>query len=175
VGLADGEDRGMASEARIVIRGESQEDGEAIRALLNSAFGGSAESSLVDRLRESKELVLGLAAEADGQIVGYIALSALKSPERALALAPVGGVPSHQRRGVGGKLIEEALKLARAEGWRMIFVLGEPEYYGRFGFTTQCAARFDCEYAGPYFHALQLTEDSAAADPVVYSAAFADL
>lgn len=165
----------MARQTSIVIRGERQEDKEAIRALLDSAFGGSAESRLVDQLRSGGELVLGLVAESDGQAAGYVALSALKSPERALSLAPVAVVPSHQRRGIGSLLIGEALRQARADGWRMIFVLGEPEYYGRFGFTTQGAMGFDCRYAGPYFQALQLTESPVAPAPVAYSAAFADL
>jgi putative acetyltransferase len=165
----------MARQASIIIRGEGQEDGEAVRALLNSAFGGSAESRLVDQLRSSGELVLGLVAESEGQVTGYVGLSALKSPERALSLAPVAVVPSHQRRGLGSLLIGEALRQTRADGWRMIFVLGEPEYYGRFGFTTQGAAGFDCRYAGPYFQALQLTDSPVVPAPVIYSAAFADL
>lgn len=173
--MADGEDRGMAREASIKIRTESHEDAEVVRALLDAAFGGSAESALVDKLRASGELVVGLVAEVGGDVTGYVALSVLKSPERALALAPVAVVPGHQRRGIGSTLIEEALRQARTDGWRMIFVLGEPEYYGRFGFTTQAAAGFDCEYAGPYFQALQLTESPSAPAPVVYSSAFADL
>lgn len=165
----------MAREAGISIRRESPEDAEAIRALLEASFGGSAESGLVDRLHASDELVLGLVAERDGQVTGYIGLSALQSPERALALAPVAVVPSRQRCGIGSALIAEALRRVRPDGWRMIFVLGEPEYYGRFGFTTDAAAGFDCAYAGPYFQALSLTESRPQPAPVVYSSAFAGL
>jgi putative acetyltransferase len=158
-----------------MIRSASCEDAEAIRRLLDAAFGGTAESGLVDKLRASGELVLALVAEHGGHVTGYIAFSALKSPEHALALAPFAVVPSRQRCGIGSRLIEEALRRLRADGWRMVFVLGEPEYYGRFGFTTQGAAGFDCEYAGPYFQALQLTESPVAPASVVYSSAFADL
>jgi len=165
----------MAREASMNIRTENHADAEVVRALLDAAFGGSAEGGLVARLHVSDELVLGLVAERDGQVTGYVALSALQSPERTLALAPVAVVPSRQRCGIGSALIEEALRRARTDGWRMIFVLGEPEYYGRFGFTTEAAAGFDCKYAGPYFQALQLTESPSAPAPVVYSAAFADL
>lgn len=157
------------------IRRESREDAAAIRALLDAAFGGTAESDLVDRLRAGGELLIGLVAEAGDDVAGYVALSALKSPQRALALAPVAVEPRYQRRGIGSALVEEALRQASTGGWRMVFVLGEPEYYGRFGFTTEAARHFDCVYAGPYFQALWLCDSPSAPAPVVYSQAFADL
>ena len=155
------------------IHHERAEDIDAIRRLLIEAFGGAAEAKLVDGLREYGDLALALIAEDAGDVVGYVAFSPLKSPQRALALAPVAVAPGRQRLGIGAALIEEALRQVRVGGWGIAFVVGEPEYYGRFGFTTAAAAGFDCLYAGQYFMTLQLSDDPVGAAPVIYSDRFA--
>jgi putative acetyltransferase len=48
------------------------------------------------------------------------------------------------------------LAIARATGEELVFVLGEPDYYARFGFSAATAAPFASPYAGPYFMALAL-------------------
>jgi putative acetyltransferase len=57
----------------------------------------------------------------------------------------------------------------------MVFVLGEPEYYARFGFGTGAARGFDSPYAGEYFMAIALTETPVQAVPVIYPRRFAEL
>ena len=155
------------------IRHERADDSEGVRQLLLQAFGGPTEAKLVDGLRDDGDLALALIAEEAGGVVGYVAFSPLRSPQRALALAPVAVAPDRQRRGIGAALIAEALRQVRAGGWGIAFVLGEPEYYERFGFTLGAAAGFDCLYAGPYFMALQLSDDPVGAAPVIYSERFA--
>ena len=152
------------------IRHERVDEIDAIRRLLIAAFGGPAEAKLVDGLREDGALALALVAE---DAVGYVAFSPLKSPSRALALAPLAVMPGRQREGIGAALIAEALRHVRAGGWGFVFVVGAPYYYGRFGFTPEAAAGFDCLYAGPYFMALQLSDDPVGAAPVIYSERFA--
>ena len=58
-------------------------------------------------------------------------------PFRALALAPVSVAPEHQRKAIGRSLIEEGLQQARKQEWDAVFALGDPAYYGRFGFRVQ--------------------------------------
>jgi len=157
------------------IRHERAEDFGAIRRLLIVAFGGPAEATLVEGLREDGDLALALVAKDANEVVGYVAFSPLESPERALALAPLAVAPKRQRRGIGAALIAEALRQTRAGGWGAMFVLGDPEYYGRFGFTPEVAAGFDSPYAGPHFMALQLSDVSVRAAPVVYSKRFSAL
>ena len=53
----------------------------------------------------------------------------------------------------------------------MIFVLGNPSYYKRFGFSVEAAASFPCRYAGPHFMALNLTETMTPA-ALIYAPAF---
>ena len=56
-------------------------------------------------------------------------------------LVPLGIIPSYQRRGLGASLIQAELETLEASGTRQVFVLGNPAYYGRFGFRTESAIR----------------------------------
>ncbi len=49
-------------------------------------------------------------------------------------LAPLAVAPARQRRGVGSALAREAIRLAEAAGEPLILVLGDVDYYARFGF-----------------------------------------
>ena len=120
---------------------------------------------------------MALLAELDGRLAGHILLSRMTAPVPALGLAPVSVHPDHQGRGLGAALIGDSLRRARAAGWRAVFLLGEPDYYGRFGFRADTAAPFASPYAGPYFLALELAPDALAgrSGPVEYARAFAAL
>jgi putative acetyltransferase len=37
-----------------------------------------------------------------------------------------------------------------------VVVVGDPVYYGRFGFKVETAALLECPYSGPYLQALEL-------------------
>ncbi len=157
------------------IREERSSDQPAIRALVTDAFGQAQEANLVDALRTTGDLKVSLVAEEDGKLCGHVALSRLTSPARALALAPVSVLTQEQGRGVGSRLIRDAIEQARQLGYEIVFVLGDPEYYSRFGFSPETAVPFPCPYAGPYFMALWLTDERRAPDTVVYASAFGDL
>ena len=83
--------------------------------------------------------------------------------------------PDRQGGGIGGALIREAIARANATGETLLFVLGDPAYYSRFGFSTATAAPFDCVYAGEYFMALELNTEKADPAEVIYADAFGDL
>lgn len=74
----------------------------------------------------------------------------------ALGLGPVSVKPERQRSGVGSRLISEGLARAQGDGWKAVFVLGDPDYYRRFGFNPALASRFHCRYSGPHLMALAL-------------------
>jgi putative acetyltransferase len=175
VGLADGENRRLPRGPIVNIRDEQAGDHAAIRRLLTETFGGESEAKLVDSLRADGDLAIALVADIEGEIAGYAAMSALRSPPRSLALAPVAVAPARQRQGVGSALIEETLRRARAAEGCMVFVVGDPEYYARFGFSADAARSFDSTYAGEHFMAIALTERPAPAEPVLYSRRFAEL
>lgn len=144
-------------------------------AVVAAAFGGDDEARLVARLHGDGDAAISLVADEQGAIVGHILLSRLVAPVRALALAPLAVAPGRQGSGVGSALVRVAIDRARQGGWQAIFVLGDVDYYGRFGFDGASAAGFSSPYAGPHFMALALAELPVGDGEIAYPRAFADL
>jgi len=82
--------------------------------------------------------------------------SRMSAPFRSLGLAPVAVLSDWRRKGIAARLIEGGIKRAQKDGWEGIFVLGEPGFYRRFGFSAAQAEKFESPYAGPYLMALAL-------------------
>lgn len=126
----------------INIRPEQNSDIPQIFNLIKSAFETTSYSNqkehlLVDALREAGALELSLVAELKGEIVGYIAFSEVTINHKKCSwfgLAPVSVHPDYQKRGVGSKLILEGLDRIKKSGAKGCVLLGEPEFYNRFGF-----------------------------------------
>lgn len=163
------------SRLNLIVRPEDRADYQSVQAVNKDAFDQPDEANLVDALRTNGDLVISLIAECDDLIVGHIAISRLSSPDQALALAPVSVLPRHQGRGIGSALIEQSITLARETGFVIIFALGNPEYYTRFGFSVETATPFASPYAGPHFMARWLNDTRVAHGPVIYPPAFDDL
>jgi putative acetyltransferase len=160
----------------VTIRDETGRDHEAIRTVHRLAFAGEAEVLLVDALRRLGDAVISMVAEQAGQVVGHVLLSRLEAPMRALALAPVGVLPEHQGRGIGSALIRAALERAQGEGWAAVFVVGEPAFYRRFGFSVEAAQDYVCPYAGEFFMIRALVPDPLpATGRIDYPPPFGDL
>ncbi|MBS7541954.1 GNAT family N-acetyltransferase [Ancylobacter oerskovii] len=140
----------------MIVRDERPDEAAAIHALLRDAFDGPDEADLVNRLRDAGDATFSLVAEEDGEIVGHVLLSPIAAAFPALALAPLAVGPDYRAHGIGGALVRAAIGRAEAMGWRAVFVLGDPGYYGRFGFSVATAAGFASPYAGPHFMALAL-------------------
>ena len=163
----------------LTVRPEAADDSEAIRAVHLAAFPTSAEADLVTRLHEDFDSEISLVAEQAGEIVGHVMLSRMSVSGdsrafRALGLGPVGVRPGMQGGGVGSELIRASLAVAGALGEEIVFVLGEPDYYTRFGFSAEAAAPFDSPYAGPYLMAqwLRPDVDPPASGSAAYASAF---
>ena len=156
----------------LTIRLAHPADHGAIRAVLTAAFGGPVEANLVECLRADRDAAIELVAEADGRVIGHILFSPIEAPFRALALAPLAVMPDRQRQGVGAALIASGHDRARREGWEAIFVLGDPAYYTRFGYSLEEATRFASPYSGPYFMALPLAPLPDAGGDLRYARAF---
>lgn len=164
---------------RPVIRPATPADRGAIRAVEEAAFGGNDEALLVEALAAAGDAVLELVAEAEGRIVGHILFSRLtvarpKGSFAAVALAPLAVAPRMQRQGVGAALVEAAHRRLRAAGERLSVVLGDPDYYRRFGYAHDAAAGFDSDYQGEALQALAFG-DAPAEGRLVYAPAFSGL
>ena len=164
------------------IRPAEPRDSAAVRAVHVAAFPTSLEADLVEALESGGDSAVSLVAEQTGAVVGHVLLSRMAVSGdgrvyRALGLAPVAVLPGFQGGGIGGALVAGALAVARASGEELVFVLGEPDYCRRFGFSSKAAAPFASPYAGPYFMALALRPEIAfpAAGAAAYARAFSDL
>lgn len=134
----------------VVVRPALAGDYAGVRAVELAAFGNSGEADLVEALRAAGDVVLELVAERRGTIVGHVLFSRLavvSSGENfaAVALAPLAVALEAQRSGIGGLLVAEAHRRL-APGEKLSVVLGEPSYYGRFGYLHARAAGFDSDY-----------------------------
>jgi len=128
----------------IKIRDEVSGDAETIAAVTTAAFSNAprtnhTEQHIVNALRRGGKLAVSLVAEADGVVIGHVAISPVSISDGAMewyGLGPISVVPHHQRRGIGSQLVGATLRRLRARGASGCVVLGEPEYYSRFGFQA---------------------------------------
>jgi putative acetyltransferase len=121
-----------------VIRREQPGEGAAVREVILQAMR-PREADAVDAIRAHGKAVLSLVAVLDSKVVGHVLFSPMTfdsvvPPLPALGLGPLAVVPEHQHKGLGSALVEEGLAECRRLGYGSIFLLGDPAYYGRFGF-----------------------------------------
>jgi putative acetyltransferase len=141
------------------LREEAAADHNAIRQIHLASFPGPGEADLVEKLRGDGDAVISLVA-ADGRaLTGHVMFSRMAAPFPALGLAPVAVLPDWRRRGIAAELIQAGIRRATQQGCAGVFVLGDINYYGRFGFKPGHADGFDSAYAGPHFMALPLKGD----------------
>lgn len=166
-------------EDKCVIRVEEPRDAPEIRNLLEACFPGFGEADLVDQLRHDGKIVLSLVAEDEGVVIGAVCFSRLNVETHegsvpAVALAPLAVYTEYQSHGVATRLVRESHVYLPYMGETLSVVLGEPGYYGRFGYSHRRAAHFASEYQSPYLMAI-----SFGAAPwegrLVYPSAFARL
>ena len=150
-----------------------------------AAFGQPDEARLVDRLRQECRPAVSRVALRGEQIVGHVFVSPVTIEGDGPAapacggLAPLAVLPAEQGRGVGSALVRAALAGAREIGWPAVFLLGDPAYYGRFGFGLAAPDGFHYESAAfdAHFQWIALAPGALAGSAgfVRYAPAFAGL
>ena len=132
--------------------------------LVGAAFHRQDEAVLVAHLRDSDDIVLEFVAEMGDTTAGHVAASPMTVAGNTtdyLGVAPLSVKPEWQSHGIGTGLMQFLIEAARDAGYKALFLLGEPEYYGRFGFTrSHLANEYD---ATDHFMHLEL-ESGALAD-----------
>jgi putative acetyltransferase len=124
-------------------------------------------------LRAANTLTVSLVAEVDARVVGHIAFSPVTisdGSEDWYGLGPVSVFPDFQKQGIGKSLIHEGLSLLKASGARGCVLVGDPEYYERFGFRNIPNLIFD-GVPQEYFLALPF-DDNRAQGAVVFHQGF---
>ncbi len=128
----------------MIIRNETVSDIAAISEVTIAAFRTLAISShteqfIIKALRKGNALALSLVAEDDRQVVGHIAFSPVTISDGTpdwYGVGPVSVLPELHRQGIGKALIREGLSLLKARGGRGCALVGDPNYYKRFGFRN---------------------------------------
>ena len=111
-----------------------------IEAFLDAPHTDHTEQYIVRELRNAEVLTISLVAEFQGSIVGHVAISPVTISSGAknwFGLGPISVLPKNQRAGVGSALMQEALKRLEELGASGCVLLGDPDYYNRFGFKQK--------------------------------------
>lgn len=160
---------------RLVIRPEGPGDAAAIDEIVGAAFrlaarsapptrpgGPPGEVDLVGWLREDAGWLpeLALVAEVEGELVGHVVgTRAWVGETPAVGLGPLSVVPERQRHGIGAALVRAVLARAEEAGESLVGLVGEPDYYVRFGFVPgrELAVTSTEPAYGDYFQVKTLT------------------
>lgn len=162
----------------MIIRQEQPSDYTETEKVVETAFAAAEHSDqnehhLVARIRQSDSFIPELtlvAIEKDScKIVGHILLSKITigsddQVAESLALAPVSVLPDYQSKGIGKRLIVEAMNTAKELGYYSVVVLGHPAYYPKFGFkkASQWGITAPFEVADEVFMAIELQDNALA-------------
>ena len=163
---------------RVAIRPETPADIAAIEALTRAAFlhaphTSHTEQFIVNALRQAGRLSVSLVAHTEASVIAHVAASAVSLSDGSPAwygLGPLSVAPEHQGQGVGSLLMRAALRTLRERAAAGCVVLGEPGFYGRFGFKADPQLILP-GVAGEYFQALHMGS-SRPGGTVSYDAAF---
>jgi putative acetyltransferase len=141
------------------LRKALEADNRAISDVIIAAFGddeGEVISHLVSDLLvdPSAQPSLSLVATADNSVVGHILFTSacIRYLDRKISsslLAPLAVHPEYQGQGIGGQLIKEGLRQLREGDTQLVFVLGHPDYYPRYGFSPAGVKGLDAPYPIP--------------------------
>lgn len=133
--------------AKVAIRESRPADALPVERLYAAAFPQEDLLPLLRALSQLGGTALALVATDDEAILGHAIATRCgidgQDGEAAL-LGPVAVLPAAQRRGIGSALIRAALARLAEQGTRLVLVLGDPDYYRRFGFAPDDAVQPPC-------------------------------
>jgi putative acetyltransferase len=147
----------MNQKAHVYIDTEHPDDSAEIKVVVEAAFSSSpwghyGEADLIERLRDACPGVLSLVAKHEDRVVGHVLFSPVVIEGGGslcgMGLGPVAVSPAFQRRGIGTLLITRGIETLNERGCSFVCVLGEPDFYGRFGFRSAQQFGIDSEFGG---------------------------
>jgi len=162
------------------IRLEEEKDHIKVENIVRDAFWnvyrpGAYEDYIVHNLRKDSSFIKDLAyvIEENDEIIGHINYSngrlnlyrknrygvdikVSEGRKKATVLGPIAIDSKYQSNGYGSKLIRHTLNLAEETGIPFVFVIGDENYYSRFGFESASKYNIylegtDTEDENPFF------------------------
>ncbi len=127
-----------------MIRETNERENDAILALYPAAFPEEDLQPLVRRLLSGAADVLSLGMYEGDDLVGHVMFTTFSGAHpgdrnAAALLGPLCVHPDQHASGIGTTLVGEGFLKLTEKGIRQVFVLGDPNYYGRFGFEVEWA------------------------------------
>jgi predicted N-acetyltransferase YhbS len=133
----------------ILIQRTSQKDFKITEHLTRETFWnlyqpGCNEHLVLHKLRNSENYIkeFDLVAVLNNVIVGHIITTKAKIRDAfnneydVLCIGPISVLNEFQKNGIGSKLINESIKLAKKSGYFGMILFGNPGYYHSFGFVN---------------------------------------
>jgi predicted N-acetyltransferase YhbS len=151
------------SDLSLTILAETAEDAAAIERLHERTFGPGRYVLSAYRIREGRghRPDLSFTARIGTLLVGSARLTPICIGDTpALLLGPLTVEPPFRGRGVAKGLIERALAEAKKQGHKLVVLVGDEPYYGRFGFKR--IAKGQVKMPGPVDPARLLVTELAA-------------
>jgi putative acetyltransferase len=148
----------------VSLRPEQPQDYPAVFLVNERAFGTPTEARLVDTIRPVVQPLISLVAALEDRVVGHILFTPVTVQGdthawRAMALGPMAVLPEYQNQGIGSRLVFAGLEACRRIGEQVVFVLGHPEFYPRFGFQPATGKGLHYKHPDfdPYFMVAELS------------------
>ena len=161
-----------------MIREARETDLEEVFNLIQTSFSNRAESDLVKQLISDNDVLINLVFDSTDSILGNVIVSKVTmEPNIGLfcgGIAPLSVLPDHQSTGIGSMLMKEAIRKSERIGMDALFLLGDPNYYKRFGFII---SSLDSNYSLEHFQQLELNRGCLAnlKSKITYADAFQKL
>lgn len=119
------------------IEAEHPSDAASVETLVLAAFGPGRFAKTAERLRERATCAAGFVAREGGRVIGSVRLWAVTVGDTpALFLGPIAVDAAQRSAGLGADLVEACIAQAKANGSAGILLVGDPPYFGRFGFVA---------------------------------------
>jgi len=128
---------------QVDIKREKKRDYEEIEMLLKVIFNNDSVADMVTQLRDTDSFIPRLArvAKINNQIIGMVVcthahiIKGRRSID-VLILTPLAVLSAYQHLGIGGELIRNVIQKAKEQEFQAVFVLGDEDYFPRFGFKA---------------------------------------
>lgn len=114
-----------------------------VEALLDDAFGSDRHARTAYRLRTKSHAITALsyACVDDGRLIGSIQCWPVRIGDYPIILVgPVAVASDRQGQGIGHRLMHAMLEASAKIGEPVMVMIGDPEYYERFGFSAEATA-----------------------------------